>query len=105
MIDYDDANIYENIRAKVVETEEEFIFSTLGNYIYNQTETVVSKKELIEAVQLLRMCKEYGYNISERWTTATQQSMELGCEYRRGFQDGVNKEHDRIINILEDEKK
>ena len=61
----------------------------------------VEKEELIQAIHLMKMCKEYGPEIDKRWTTATQQTAYLDDAYRRGFQDGVNKEHDRIISILE----
>lgn len=47
------------------------------------------------------MCKEYGHGIGELWDTAVQQSAALNDAYRRGFQDGVTKEHDRIMDILE----
>ena len=53
---------------------------------------------------LIRMCKEHGPGIYERWTTATQQTAYLNDAYIRGFQDGVINEHDRIMNILDGEK-
>ena len=65
--------------------------------------TVVEKEELVQAIQLIRMCKEHGSEICERWTTATQQTVHLNDAYKRGFHDGVTKEHDRIISILERE--
>ena len=41
--------------------------------------------------------------ICERWTTATQQTAHLNDAYIKGFHDGVRKEHDKIISILERE--
>lgn len=91
----------DNIVMRVKETQDEFIFSTLNKYAMDNFNTVVEKEELVQAIHLIRMCKEHGPGIYERWTTATQQTAYLDDAYRRGFQDGVTKEHDRIMSILE----
>ena len=91
----------DNIVMQVKETQEEFIFSTLSKYAMDNFNAVVEKEELVQAIQLIRMCKEYGPGIDKCWTTATQQTAYLDDAYRRGFQDGVNKEHDRIMSVLE----
>ena len=96
-------NTINNIVMQVQETQNEFIFSTLSKYAMNNYNVVVEKEELIQAIYLIRMSKEYGPGIYERWSTATQQTAYLDNAYRRGFQDGVTKEHDRIISILEKE--
>ena len=93
----------DNIVMHVQETQDEFIFSTLSKYAMDNFNTVVEKEELVQAIQLIRMCKEHGSEICERWTTATQQTAHLNDAYRRGFHDGVTEEHDRIISILERE--
>ena len=92
----------DNIVMQVQETQDEFIFSTLNKYAMDNFNTVVEKEELVQAIHLIRMCKEHGPGIHERWTTATQQTTYLNDAYRRGFQDGVNKEHDRIMDILKE---
>ena len=91
----------DNIVMRVKETQDEFIFSTLSKYAMDNFNIVVEKEELIRAISLIRMCKEHGPVIYERWTTATQQTAYLNDAYRRGFNDGVTEEHDRIMNILE----
>ena len=91
----------DNIVMQVKETQDEFIFSTLSKYTMDNFNTVVEKEELIQAIHLIRMCKEHGPEIYERWTTATQQTAYLNDAYRRGFHDGVTEEHDRIMSILE----
>ena len=95
----------DNIVMQVKETQDEFIFSTLNKYTMNNFNIVVEKKELAQAIHLIRMCKEHGPGIYERWTTATQQTAYLDDAYHRGFQDGIIKEHDRIMSILEKEEK
>lgn len=90
-----------NIVMQVQETQDEFIFSTLSKYAMDNFNIVVEKEELAQAIHLIRMCKEHGPCIYERWTTATQQTAYLDDAYRRGFQDGVNKYHDRITDKLE----
>ena len=91
----------DSVAMQVKETQDEFIFSTLSKYAMDNFQIVVEKEELVRAIHLIRMCKEYGPGIYERWTTATQQTAYLDDAYRRGFQDGVTKEHDRIMSILE----
>ena len=91
----------DNIVMQVQETQDEFIFSTLNKYAMDNFNTVVEKEELVQAIHLIRMCKEHGPGIHERWTTATQQTAYLNDAYRRGFSDGVTEEHDRIMSILE----
>ena len=95
----------DNIVMQIQETESEFIFSKLNQYAMNNFQIIVEKEELSQAIQLIKMCKEYGPEIYERWTTAIQQTAALGDSYRRGFNDGVKKEHDRIMDILEKEEK
>ena len=93
----------DNIVMQFKETQDEFIFSTLNKYTMNNFNTVVEKEELVQAIHLIRMCKTHGPGIYERWTTATQQTACLNDAYKKGFHDGVTKEHDRIISILERE--
>ena len=60
----------------------------------------VEKVELIHAIQLIRMSREYGPSIDERWTTATQNAVELDRAYNKGLQDGIDKEHARVMAAL-----
>ena len=48
------------------------------------------------------MVEEHGPGIYQCWATASAQSAMLSDSYRRGFQDGVKKEHDRIMDILKE---
>lgn len=91
----------DNIVMQFKETQDEFIFSILSKYAMDNFNIVVEKEELIQAIHLIRMCKAHGPGIHERWTTATQQTAYLDNAYIRGFHDGVTKEHDRIMSILE----
>ena len=98
-------NIYQDTINRVVmevtETQDAFIFQTLRDFAANQYQIVVEKQELIQAIQLLRMYKEYGPSIDQRWTTATEQTAVLHREYLRGFQEGVDSEHQKFMDILE----
>ena len=98
-------NIYQDTINKVVmevqETQDSFIFQTLRDFAANQYQIVVEKQELIQAIQLIRMAREYGPSIEERWTTATAQTVALSREYMRGFQAGRDSEHQKFVDILE----
>lgn len=93
------------IASQVEETESEFIFRFLSNFAHSTYQVVIEKEELFKSIQLIRMSKEFGTSIDRRWETATQQLEWYRHAYDRGFQDGVEREHERIRNIMEFEDK
>ena len=93
------------IITHVTETQEAFIFQTISDFASSNYQIIIEKEELIRAISLIKMSREYGPGIDVRWETATQQCAELDEAYMRGFRDGVNKEHVRFMDILEGEKK
>ena len=80
------------IASQVEETESEFIFRFLSDFAHSTYQVVIEKEELFKAIQLIR--------IDRRWETATQQSEWCRHAYNRGFQDGVEREHERIKEVL-----
>ena len=86
---------------EVTETQDQFIFETISNYTANNYQIVIEKEEIIKAIQLIRMTREYGPSIDQRWTTATEQTEVLHRAYLRGFQEGVDSEHQKFMDILE----
>ena len=88
------------IAHQIQETEDEFIFKTLSDFAYDNYNIVVEKQELIQAIELIRLYREAGFDIGERFTTATQQSEWYRHAYDKGLKDGIKKEHDRIMDIL-----
>ena len=100
------SNTVDTISMQVRETQDEIIFSTISKFLKRECNNItVSKSELMQAISLLRICKERGFDISERWVTATQQTNALSMEYNRGVRDGIKKERDRIESILKEEKR
>lgn len=101
--------IVREIGMQVQETEDAFIFSKLNNIVKDTMHIEVSKQELIEAISLYRLKKEanekYGCsNISDNWSTAIAQSAYLHNAYMRGYQDGMNKAHERFEKYLDEMK-
>ena len=94
-------NIVSEMLTKVTETEGAFIFQTLSDFAQTNYQFTVEKDELIKAIQLIRMMRENGTDISVPWPTATQQSAALGKAYDRGFEDGLTKKHEELIEYLE----
>ena len=88
------------IAHQVQETEDEFIFRTLSDFAYDNYDIVVEKQELIQAIKLIMMYREAGFDIGERFTTATQQSEWYRHAYDKGLKDGIKKERERIMGIL-----
>ena len=88
------------IAHQVQETEDDFIFKTLSDFASDNYNIVVEKQELIQAINLIRIYREAGFDIGERFATATQQSEWYRHAYDKGLKDGIKKEHDRVMGIL-----
>lgn len=101
MNNLDPSDFASKIITQVTETREAFIFQTISDFASSNYQIIIEKEELIRAISLIRMSREHGPGIDVRWETATQQCAALDEAYRRGFQDGVNKEHTRFMDILE----
>ena len=101
MNNLDPSDFASKIITQVTETREAFIFQTISDFASSNYQMIIEKEELIRAISLIRMSREHGPGIDVRWETATQQCAALDEAYRRGFQDGVNKEHTRFMDILE----
>lgn len=82
------------ISSDVVETHEEFVFQTVHNWLSNNYMTVVSKKELVNAVTLLRTINEYGLNIN--------QLLMFVNAYNEGYKDGRKIGRQEIIKEMID---
>lgn len=95
----------DKIVTTVNETQDAFIFSTLSSYAAEQYNITVEKEELVRAIQLIRMSREYGPSIGERWVTATQNAAELDRAYKKGLQDGIQEARIRLENTFKEEKK
>lgn len=93
-------NIVGEMLTKVIETEDAFIFQTLSDFAQTHYQLTVEKDELIKAIQLIRMMRENGTDITEPWTTATRQSEALADAYDRGFEDGLNKKCEQLFEYL-----
>jgi hypothetical protein len=103
-------NIY-NYTAKAsmeaAETHDAFIFKTIEPFINEVACFSISKKELVDAILLIRLKKEaaekYGSSLNCDLTKATEVARELGEAYDRGFMDGVKKERKRLLTMLEED--
>ena len=95
-------NYIDKLSIQMKETQEEFIFRTISEFAANNYATIIEKDELVRAIQLIRMSKEYGPGIDERWTTATEQSYMCHKAYNRGYRDGVEKERARISTFVKE---
>lgn len=109
MAKFDMDTYIQKMAMDVAETQDEFIFQTIGPFVNDIAGFSVSKQELAEAVSLLRMKKlandKYGVLISNDIYTATQQSYELSRAYERGVMDGIEKERRRIRDLVDSEER
>lgn len=61
------SNTVDTICTQVRETQDEFIFLTISNFIERECTITVSKGELVYIISLLKSYKVRGYDVSERW--------------------------------------
>lgn len=96
----------QKIIREVNETEEAFIFTTIKPFVDSVTTMEISKEEIVRAIHLIRLqreaSKKFGVSISNDWNTATSQMHDLNEAYMRGFYYGIEKERNKIKNILEE---
>lgn len=80
------------VHTDFVETREEFIFQTVNNWLSKNYMTVVSKKELINAVTLLRTINEYDLDIHQLLTFVNA--------YDEGYKDGRKRGHQDVMDEI-----
>ena len=81
---------------RVEETQDEFIFSTLSNFASMHYNITVDKKELIMAIQFIRMCNETGTDLRQYHNTATDGTELYRKWYDKGFEDGIQEARNRL---------
>ena len=86
----------DNIVMQVKETQDEFIFSSLSKYTMDNFNIVVEKEELIQAIQLIRMCKETGTDLRQYYNTATNGTELYRKGYNTGFEAGIKEARNRL---------
>ena len=86
----------DNIVMQVKETQDEFIFSTLSNFASTNYNITVDKKELIMAIQFIRMCNETGTDLRQYHNTATNGTELYREGYNTGFEAGIQEARNRL---------
>ena len=93
--------IVSNISMQVQETTDEFIFSVLSDFASKNYNMVLDKKELVMAIQFIRMCNETGTDLRQYHNTATN----LTELYAKGYNDGIEAGIQKVRNRLEEDFK
>ena len=93
--------IVSNISMQVQETTDEFIFSVLSDFASNNYNIVLDKKELVMAIQFIRMCNETGTDLRQYHNAATN----LTELYAKGYNDGIEAGIQKVRNRLEEDFK
>ena len=85
-----------NISMQVQETTDEFIFSVLNDFASKNYNMVLDKKELVMAIQFIRMCNETGTDLRQYHNTATNLTELYTKGYNDGFKVGIQKVRNRL---------
>lgn len=86
----------DDIVMQTKETQDEFIFSTLSDFASTNYNITVDKKELIMAIQFIRMCNETGTDLRQYYSTATDGTELYRKGYNTGFENGVKETRERL---------
>lgn len=89
---------YTALHGQIQETEDEFIYTRLANYVNDKYEMRISKKELHSAVMILDMLKEiFGSDIEPM---AAHLLNSVKTAYANGYADGMKVSSDTITEYL-----
>lgn len=86
----------DNIVMQVKEAQDEFIFSTLSDFASTNYDITVNKKELIMAIQFIRMCRETETDLRQYYSTATDGTELYRKGYNTGFDAGIREARNRL---------
>lgn len=89
-------NIVDNMAMQVKETQDEFIFSTLSDFASTNYDITFNKKELIMAIQFIRMCNETGIDLRQYHNTASNGTELYRKGYDMGFEAGIREARNRL---------
>lgn len=96
-------NMYKFQRI-VVENQEEFIFSTLSNWIHDNFQIRVNKQELIQAIEIVRACKHMGnYSLRDAYVNAKSHTSSYNDGFKAGYKQGRESIRDLIDKELDNE--
>lgn len=102
-----DLNYYTaKVSMEMAETQDVFIFRSIGPFMNDVAGFEISKKELVDAIQLIRLKKmaseKYGLSLNCDLAKATDMSRELDKAYDRGIREGKKRERRRLLRMLEE---
>lgn len=86
----------DNIAMQIKDTQDEFIFSTLNKFASTNYDIMVNKKELIMAIQFIRMCRETGTDLRRCHCSATDMRDFYKKGYDEGFEAGIQEARNRL---------
>lgn len=98
--------VYEKMNGwaqEVEETSDSFIFHVLSNFASINYDITIEKDELVKAIQIIRMRREYGEDICKDLDTAVKNSEFYRKAYCKGFEDGVEITKSKIMNSLNED--
>ena len=82
--DVDMFDIVYQTQMQVKETQEQFIFKTISNWLVNNHNIIVDKQELVEAVEILRTIKKMNISLYDLRSASNK----LKMTYDKGYRDG-----------------
>jgi hypothetical protein len=96
-------NIYK-FQMIVAENQEEFIFSTLSNWVHDNFQIRVNKQELIQAIEIVRACKHMGnYSLRDACVNAKSHTSFYNDGFKAGYKQGRESIRDLIDEELDNE--
>lgn len=90
---------YTALHGQIQETEEEFIYTRLAGYIGQNFEIKISKKELADAITLVRAYKDT-WGSTYKLSTDAEYVRDYNSAFLRGYNSGYRASNRAIMELL-----
>ena len=79
-----------DIQLSVTETQDEFIFQTIDEFIRSNFYMVIDKEELVRAIRLVQLTRKNGGDITKDLATAEERTLIFSHGYNEGYKAGYD---------------
>lgn len=90
---------YTALHGQIQETEEEFIYTIMAGYIGQNFEIKISKKELADAITLVRAYKDT-WGSTDKLSTDAEYVRDYNSAFLRGYNSGYRASNRAMMELL-----
>lgn len=91
-----------SIQLSVTETQDEFIFQTIDEFIRSNFYMVIDKEELVRAIRLVQLTRKNGGDITKDLATAEERTLIFSQGYNEGYKAGYDVAMQKLRILTEE---